>query len=351
MRYALMVLCLFFASATSVVSAAVQVSVGIAIPGISIGINLPSYPQLALVPGYPVYYAPYLDANYFFYDGMYWIFVENDWYVSYWYNGPWELVYSDYVPLFILRVPVYYYRRPPVYFHGWWLGAPPRWGDHWGRDWEHRHRGWHQWDLSKTPAPAPLPEYQREYRGDRYPPPDQQSQLHKKHYRYQPRDAVVQQHYQRKEVRVVQPDQQRRPRWQAEPEQRNYPHQRIQPYRWPSSQPQGVPDVPHNQSPQWRNEKRSESDGQQRFQQDMPPSKQSQGSPFGSRTVSPQGREGDVQRAIPPALMRRRAVGDLDERQIQVPQKSRELRRESQVIRGEGDKGVRSRRQIIRQSE
>lgn len=240
MRYALMVLCLLLSSVTSVASAAVQVSVGIALPGISIGINLPAYPRLYLVPGYPVYYAPYLDANYFFYDGMYWIYVGDNWYVSYWYNGPWDLVYPDYVPLFILRIPVYYYRRPPVYFQGWWLGAPPRWGEHWGRDWDHRHRGWNQWDLSTTPPPAPLPDYQQEYRGDRYPPRAQQPQLHKQHYRYQPSDPVVKQHYQWQGERVMQPEQ-GQPRWQAAPQRRNYPHQRFQPYRWPSTHPQGMP--------------------------------------------------------------------------------------------------------------
>ena len=36
------------------------------------------------------------------------------------------------VPLFVLRVPVRYYRQPPAYFHGWRSDAPPRWGDHWG---------------------------------------------------------------------------------------------------------------------------------------------------------------------------------------------------------------------------
>ena len=84
------------------------------------------YPELVRVPGYPVYYAPALSLNYFHYDGMYWVFADDNWYVAYWYNGPWYMVYPDYVPLFLLRVPVYYYRRPPAYFHGWWLGAPPR---------------------------------------------------------------------------------------------------------------------------------------------------------------------------------------------------------------------------------
>lgn len=33
---------------------------------VSIGINLPVYPNLVLIPGYPVYYAPRLQANFFF---------------------------------------------------------------------------------------------------------------------------------------------------------------------------------------------------------------------------------------------------------------------------------------------
>ncbi len=41
---------------------------------VSIGINLPVYPNLVVVPGYPVYYAPQLQANFFFYDGMYWVY-------------------------------------------------------------------------------------------------------------------------------------------------------------------------------------------------------------------------------------------------------------------------------------
>ena len=97
---------------------AAQVSVGIGFPGVNIGINLPAYPRLVRVPGYPVYYAPQLDANFFFYDGMYWVFQNDDWYTSSWYNGPWGLVNREDVPLFVLRVPVRYYRQPPAYFRG-----------------------------------------------------------------------------------------------------------------------------------------------------------------------------------------------------------------------------------------
>ena len=92
-------------------------------PGITIGINVPVYPQLVLVPGYPVYYDPRAETNYFFYDGLYWVFQGDNWYVSSWYNGPWQLVAPVEVPLFVLRIPVRYYRHPPAYFRGWHADA------------------------------------------------------------------------------------------------------------------------------------------------------------------------------------------------------------------------------------
>lgn len=177
--------------------AEVNVGVGISAPGVSIGINMPAYPRLVRVPGYPVYYDPRLDSNYFFYDGMYWVFQGEDWYASSWYNGPWQFVERDAVPLYVLRVPVRYYRRPPPYFRGWRADAPPRWGDHWGRDWEQRRGGWDQWDRRSAPRPAPLPSYQRRFSGDSYPrEPEIQHSIQSKKYRYQPREPVTQQHYQ-----------------------------------------------------------------------------------------------------------------------------------------------------------
>ena len=182
--------------ATLSMPASGQVSFGVSLPGVSIGVNVPVYPELVPVPGYPVYYAPNIDSNYFFYDGMYWLFQGDNWYMSSWYNGPWVLVAPDAVPLFVLRVPVRYYRRPPVYFNAWYGNAPPRWGEHWGRGWEDHHRGWDRWNRAAVPAPAPLPVYQRQYTGNRYPQPEQQISLEKQNYRYQPRDTVVRQHYQ-----------------------------------------------------------------------------------------------------------------------------------------------------------
>lgn len=173
---------------------------------VSIGINLPIYPNLVAVPGYPVYYAPQLQANFFFYDGMYWVYQNDNWYTSSWYNGPWWPVNPDQVPLFILRVPVQYYRQPPPYFKGWRADAPPRWGDHWGHDWEQRRSGWDRWNHSAAPAPAPLPTYQRRYSREYYSQQVQQQQkLQQQQYRYKPHDPVAREHYQA--VQPVHPQQ------------------------------------------------------------------------------------------------------------------------------------------------
>jgi len=219
-RYVILLLGMLLSSVASA-----QVSIGIGLPHVSIGINLPVYPQLVRVPGYPVYYAPQLQANYFFYDGMYWVYQNDEWYASSWYDGPWGFVDPEAVPLFILRIPVRYYRQPPSYFHGWRPDAPPHWGDHWGPNWEQRRSGWDKWNRRAAPAPAPLPVYQRQYSGDRYPRQvQQQHQLQQRNYRYQPRDPVVRRSYQEQAVPRA-PAQRER---QGAPEQRNFRQQEMQ---------------------------------------------------------------------------------------------------------------------------
>lgn len=206
MRYALIALSILLGSTAPAMA---QVSIGISIPGVTIGINQPVFPELVPVPGYPVYYAPRARVNYFFYDGLYWVYQDDRWYASSWYNGPWDYVEPDDVPLFVLRVPVRYYVHPPVYFRGWVVTAPPRWDVYWGPRWaQHRH-GWDRWDRRVVYAPAPLPVYQRQYAGDRYPRPEQQHAVRDQHYRYQPRDAVVRRHYQERPAP--------RPQMQAQP--------------------------------------------------------------------------------------------------------------------------------------
>ena len=181
-------LCLMLGAA---MPAFAQLSILFNTPGVSIGINVPVYPTLVRIPGYPVYYAPSQRANLFFYDGLYWVLQGDNWYASSWYDGPWGLVQPDAVPLFILRVPVRYYRAPPPYFRGWRSDAPPQWGTHWGPSWERDHRDWYRWDRNSEPAPAPLPSYQRSYSGNRYPrAEEQQRALREQHYRYQSREGA-----------------------------------------------------------------------------------------------------------------------------------------------------------------
>ena len=142
---------------------------GCANADVRVGIHLDLFPDLVPIPGYPVYYAPQVQANFFFYDGAYWLYTDDGWYMSYWYNGPWDYVDPDFVPWFVLRVPVRYYRVPPPYFWGWYRDVGPRWGSYWGPSWSSRHYGWDRWDRSYVPRRAPLPSYQRQYTGDRYP--------------------------------------------------------------------------------------------------------------------------------------------------------------------------------------
>ncbi len=177
--------------------AGAQFSIEFGAPGVNIGINMPVYPTLVRIPGYPVYYDPQVNSNYFFYDGLYWVYWGDNWYASEWYNGPWQLVAPVYVPQFLLLVPVRYYRAPPVYFRSWYRDGPPRWGEHWGHTWEQRRVGWDRWDRRSVPAAAPLPVYQRQYSGGNYPRAvEQQQVIRSQNYRYQPREAVAQQHFQ-----------------------------------------------------------------------------------------------------------------------------------------------------------
>lgn len=188
MRKLLVVLALL-GSAAAPAQAQVSVGIGIGMPGLNIGIDLPVYPQLERVPGYPVYYAPQLSANYFFYDNRYWVYEQDSWFASSWYNGPWGRVDAQAVPAYVLRVPVRYYRAPPGYFRGWRTDAPPRWGEHWGPEWQQRRNGWDRWNPRAAPPPAPLPAYQRKYPNSRYPQPEQQQPIQRSNGHPAPRDV------------------------------------------------------------------------------------------------------------------------------------------------------------------
>jgi hypothetical protein len=275
MRYLLVALSILLCP---VLPAQARIGIDIELPGINIGINMPAYPRLVRVPGYPVYYDPAADSNYFFYDGLYWVYQSDNWYASSWYNGPWERVDRYDVPLYLLRITVRYYRHPPQYFRGWRADAPPRWGEHWGNDWERRRSGWDRWDRRSVPAPAPLPTYQRQYSGDRYPrAPEQQLTIRDRNYRYQPREAVTRQHFQPPTARARQaPAQRQAPTGaqRAQPsEPRQQPRTQVPQQRTPD---QSVPKA----QPRAREQERDQSQRRQPAQaQRIPPAPQGKAPP------------------------------------------------------------------------
>jgi hypothetical protein len=119
---------------------------------------------------------------------------EDGWYASSWYNGPQTVVQRPpALPSSDTRALL---RHPPAAWAGWQRDAPPRWGERWGQYWEQHRKGWDQWDRHTTQARAPLPVYQRQYSGNRYPREEQQQALLRDKYRYQPKEPVVREHYQ-----------------------------------------------------------------------------------------------------------------------------------------------------------
>ena len=168
-----------------------------------IDVDLPSFPEMQPIPDSPVYWAPNVDSNYFFYDGLFWDFHHDLWHWSAWYNGPWMVADPVYVPTYVLWVPIVYYRKPPHYFRAWHPNRPPRWGERWGSEWQARHN-----QVFSGPAHpmarAPLPTYQAQFQRGNYPrAPQQQVTIQNQHYRYQPRETVVRQHYQARGIVVT----------------------------------------------------------------------------------------------------------------------------------------------------
>jgi hypothetical protein len=292
MRFTLVV---FLLLAVPLGATEAQLSIQFGTPNLSLSFRQQQYPTLVAVPGYPVYYDPNANGNYFFYDGMYWVYERDSWYASDWFDGPWSLVSPQVVPDFLLRVPVRYYRQPPVYFRGWQADAAPRWGEHWGNDWQRQRGGWDRWDRRQVPAAAPLPTYQRQYSGDRYPHAEQQQSLRNQNYRHEPREEAVraahrepprqeprpQQPAKREEPRQQQPPQRQEPRPQ-QPAQQEEPRRQQPQQEAPHQQPPAKREEPHQQPPAKREEPRQqqpqqEAPHQQQPQREAPHQPQDQG--------------------------------------------------------------------------
>ena len=121
--------------------------------GINIGVPPPppvvveAPPPLVVVPQSPVYYAPSLPYNYFYYGGLYYTFHDGYWFNAGSYNGPWTFVAVERVPRPIRVVPVRYYKIPPGQ---WKKHGRPHWDDR-GDDDDQGHghghgRGHHKHD-------------------------------------------------------------------------------------------------------------------------------------------------------------------------------------------------------------
>src|SRR6185436_13295883 len=178
--------------------AAVLLLLAAALPAVAqtyydIDVDLPQFPEMEPIPDSPVYWAPAVDSNYFFYDGVFWDYHHDLWHWSAWYNGPWMVVDPVYVPTYVLWVPVRYYHKPAHHFAGVHPDKPPRWGQHWGRDWQARHNQVYG-GLGTTWTRAPLPSYQRQFTRATYPRNyDQQRAIHTQHSTWQPREGPMRQ--------------------------------------------------------------------------------------------------------------------------------------------------------------
>lgn len=89
----------------------VGINVGVPVPPPPVVVAAP--PQVVIVPGSPVYYAPAADFNLFVYQGRYYRFHEGHWFIATAHGGPWTFVVRNRVPQPVLAVPTGYYRIPP----------------------------------------------------------------------------------------------------------------------------------------------------------------------------------------------------------------------------------------------
>jgi hypothetical protein len=111
---------------TSVAAQEVKINIGLGIPSMS-PIVVTTPPQLVVIPGTAVYYAPEVPANYFSYKGRYYTVANDAWFTAPAYDGPWAVITIRQVPPPLLAVPVEYYKIPPGHLK---QKGPPPWAGH-----------------------------------------------------------------------------------------------------------------------------------------------------------------------------------------------------------------------------
>jgi hypothetical protein len=124
MRARMLVLSLFVAGALWLVplpgTAQITIGIDIGTPPLPAPprIVIPALPQLVVIPGTAVSYAPAMPYDYFLYGGKHYLFREGAWFSAPAHRGPWTAVAVERVPQPILRVPVTYYKVPPGHGKG-----------------------------------------------------------------------------------------------------------------------------------------------------------------------------------------------------------------------------------------
>ncbi len=109
-------------------SVSIGVNIGSPPPPPPPAIVMAAPPQLVVVPGTPVYYAPSLSVNFFAYGGRYYTHHNSAWFMATTYSDPWTFIAVERVPQPVLAVPVAYYKVPPGHMKKG--GGPPPWAGH-----------------------------------------------------------------------------------------------------------------------------------------------------------------------------------------------------------------------------
>ncbi len=108
-RSAFLIACALFLALAGVSS---QSEAGV---NVGIGINIPAYtfaapPQVVVIPGTYVYFAPEANVDILFYQGFWYRPYEGRWFRARGYNGPWAYIPAERVPHTLVELPPDYHR-------------------------------------------------------------------------------------------------------------------------------------------------------------------------------------------------------------------------------------------------
>lgn len=124
----------------------VNVNIGISVPPPFV---FPAPPELVVVPGTYVYFAPGFDVDIFFYHGYWYRPYEGHWFRARSYRGPWAYSAPARVPGVLLHLPPDYRHLPP---------------GHERIPYGQFKRNWRRWDRERYWDRHPGGEWQREER-------------------------------------------------------------------------------------------------------------------------------------------------------------------------------------------